>query len=383
MRGDSAAILRLQRAPARYYQRPELVEDRFDAGLRALSGNGASLHLGKIGGGNYRGGLLGLYRSSGFEVNDLGFLREADRADVAAYGRWYRFTPQGIFRSWNLGWNAYSGWTTTNLERAFTGGNVNGSFQLTNLWNGHAGVERSQAALDVRGLRGGPALRGDGGWSGWMGFGSDPRRSVRYGLQADWGVQDAPGGRRVGLHPRLDVRASGRMTLGLYPSYSVSRDPAQYVTRTSDPATGEPGWLFARLDQTVAALTGRLNYTFTPDLTLQLYAQPFVAAGRYDDFRVVSDPRASRFDDRFTPVDGRPAEPDFNVKQFRSNAVLRWEYRPGSTLFVVWSQGREHFLPDGSFRLGRDFGRLFGLDDEFDVPATNVLMVKFNYWIDM
>jgi hypothetical protein len=75
--------------------------------------------------------------------------------------------------------------------------------------------------------------------------------------------------------------------------------------------------------------------------------------------------------------------PDFNFKQFRSNAVLRWEYRPGSTLFVVWSQGREHYAADGSFRPGRDFGRLFGMDNDIDVPATNVLMIKLNYWLNL
>jgi hypothetical protein len=382
VRGDSLAIRRLQTAPARYYQRPELAVERFDGSATSLSGNGASFHLGKIGGGNYRGGLLGLYRSGGFEVNDLGYLREADRMDLAAYGRWFRFTPQGVFRRWNIGWNLYSGWTTTERERAFTGANVNGNFQLTNLWNGWWGVRRAQGAVDVRGLRGGPALRTDGEWGGWMGFGSDARRSVRYGLAGDVTISD-DGGWYYGASPSLDVRASGRMTLGLYPSLSRSVEAAQYVSSSIDAGTGERSYLFGRLDQTVVAMTTRLNYTFAPNLTLQLYAQPFVAAGRYDDFRQVANPSATRFEDRYAPVEGRPANPDFNVKQFRSNAVLRWEYRPGSTLFVVWGQGREHYLPDGSFRLGRDFGRLFGMDRGIEVPATNVLMVKLNYWLDL
>ena len=382
VRGDSLAIGRLQASPARYYQRPELVEEHFDASAASLSGNGASFHVGKIGGGNYRGGVLGLYRSGGFEVNDLGFLRESDRMDLAAYGRWFRFTPQGAFRRWNVGWNAYSGWTTTERERMFTGGNVNGNFQLTNLWNGWWGVRRNQGAVNVRGLRGGPGLRVDGEWGGWMGFESDARKSFRYGLGADWEVGDE-GSWFYGLNPSLSIRPSAQMTVSLNPSLSRSVNPAQFVQSGSDEATGERSWLFGRLDQTVVAMTARLNYTFTPELSLQLYGQPFVAAGSYDEFKAVSDPSAGRFEDRFQPVAGRPANPDFNVKQFRSNAVVRWEYRPGSTLFVVWSQGREHALPDGSFRLGRDFGRLFGMDRDVSIPATNVLMVKFNYWLDI
>ena len=409
VRGDSAAIGRLQRSPARYYQRPELAAERLDGAATSLSGNGASLHLGRIGGSRYRGGLLGLYRSGGFEVNDLGFLREADKLELAAYGRWFQSTPQGVFRRWNVGWNAFSGWSTTEGERLFTGGNVNGNFQLTNLWNGWWGFERSQGALDVRGLRGGPAIRFDPGWSGWAGFGTDARKPVRYGLETSWGVRDGNDGWRLGLYPSVDLRASGRMTLGLYPNVSWNHTAAQYVAARDDAGTGERRYLFSGLDQTVVAMTTRLNYTFSPTLTLQLYAQPFVAAGEYRGFMEVADPAARRFGDRFRPLseearacDGfygvRPQgagcgddaafayrfdDPDFNVKQFRSNAVVRWEYRPGSTLFVVWSQGREHALSDGSFRLGRDFGRLFGMDRDVSIPATNVLMVKLNYWLDI
>jgi hypothetical protein len=382
VRGDSTAIHRLQRAPQRYYQRPALAADLLDPSAGSLTGNSASLHVGKIGGGTYRGGVLGMYRSGGFEVNQLGFLREADKLETAAYGRWFRFEPQGIFRRWNLGWNLYSGWTTTEGERLFTGGNLNGSFQLTNLWNGYAGIGGNGPATDTRGLRGGPALRYDGGLNGWYGISSDNRRPVRYGVNGGWTVARVGEGYSFNASPSLSVRASDRMTLSLAPMISRSVSETQYVGAAPSPSGTQ--YLFARLDQRVAAMTARVNYTFTPDLTLQLYAQPFVAAGEYDRFLRVADPSARRFDDRFESLgDARPAEPDFNVKQFRSNAVLRWEYRPGSTLFVVWSQGRDHFAPDGSFRPGRDFGQLFGFDGDVRVPSTNVLMVKFNYWLDM
>jgi hypothetical protein len=205
------------------------------------------------------------------------------------------------------------------------------------------------------------------------------------------------------------VRSSSRLSVSLNPSISRERTATQYVGTLRDAALDESRYVFARLDQTVAALTARINYTFTPELTLQFYAQPFVAAGDYDGLMEVADPRASGFASRFRSLEGEVREcdgfygvratgdgcgdgagfaytvgnPDFNFKQFRSNAVLRWEYRPGSTLFVVWSQGREHYAADGSFRPGRDFRRLFGMDDAIDVPATNVLMIKLNYWLNL
>jgi hypothetical protein len=175
---------------------------------------------------------------------------------------------------------------------------------------------------------------------------------------------------------------------------------------TQKDALGSRRYVMARLDQNTLGVTTRLNYTISPTLSLELYAQPFVSAGTYDRFMEVTDPRAPRFRDRFTVfgaddvsydadagqyavnLDADPAadlrfdDPDFNFKQMNSNAVLRWEYRPGSTLFVVWSQGRTDYLSDGSFGVRRDFGRLMGLDGDYGVPATNVLLVKFSYWLN-
>ena len=148
-------------------------------------------------------------------------------------------------------------------------------------------------------------------------------------------------------------------------------------------------------------MTVRGDYTFSPNLSLQLYAEPFLSAGRYATFRTVRDARASRFEDRYRTLasdeigaptsegvrsvdldrDGEAdfafGDPDFNIKRFNSTAVLRWEYRPGSTLYVVWGQGRDHFSADGSANLRRDAARLF------ETPATNVFMVNATYWLGL
>jgi hypothetical protein len=198
----------------------------------------------------------------------------------------------------------------------------------------------------------------------------------------------------------VTVRAGARLRLTAGPSVSWGRDPWIFVAQPAD-ALGQRHYVFADIRQASVSLTTRMSYAFTPKLTLDFYAQPFVAAGEYGGLKEVTDPRAKEFDARFSHFgsalslndgvysvdrdgDGnaeiRFGRPDFNFKALRSNAVLRWEYRPGSTLFVVWSQGRENFEPNGAFRFGRDFGRLF---DGREAPSTNVLLVKFNYWLSL
>lgn len=133
--------------------------------------------------------------------------------------------------------------------------------------------------------------------------------------------------------------------------------------------------MFGRIDQKTVSLTARFNYTVTPRLTVQLYAAPFVSAGRYSEFKELANGRARDFSARFSAYafDGRP---DFNYRSFRTTNVARWEYKPGSTLFVVWQQGRESVLDRGTFDLQSDFGGVF------DAPARNVFLVKWAYWLN-
>ena len=149
--------------------------------------------------------------------------------------------------------------------------------------------------------------------------------------------------------------------------------PAQYVDQYLGDA-GDARYRFARLEQTTAALTARLSYTFTPRLSLQYYAQPFISSGRYSSPLEVLDPAARGFGERFQPAEAEEL-PDFNFKQLRSNAVLRWEYRPGSTLFVVWNTDLQDESSIGTFDLMRDTRRLFAAD------GTNVLLIKLSYWL--
>jgi hypothetical protein len=132
--------------------------------------------------------------------------------------------------------------------------------------------------------------------------------------------------------------------------------------------------VFGELRQRTSSMTFRVNYTLTPNLSVQLYGQPFVSAGRYERFKEMVDGRAP-FESRFVPF-AYPESADFKVLSFRTTNVMRWEYKPGSTLFVVWQQGREGFSPDGSFRFGRDYGEVFA------TQSTNAFLVKLAYWFN-
>jgi hypothetical protein len=159
--------------------------------------------------------------------------------------------------------------------------------------------------------------------------------------------------------------------------YNRSIDDSQWVNQITDTSNH---YVFARIDQSTFAITGRLNYTMTPNLSLQLYGQPFVSTGDYSRYKeLTATPRSPDYGERYTPYAYdfvANGVPDFNAKSFRTTNVLRWEYRPGSTLFVVWQQARENDFVPGGFRVGRDVRDIFG------VPPKNVFLVKLAYWIN-
>jgi hypothetical protein len=180
------------------------------------------------------------------------------------------------------------------------------------------------------------------------------------------------------VKPELDYKLSTRFTTSLSLDYTHNRNDLQYYDTFID-ASSQPHYTFAHLAQKTLALTWRLGYTFTPTTTLQIYASPFVSKGSYSDVREIADPRASDYAARYQPY-GDPAVAanpgGFNFQQFRSNVVFRWEYRPGSTVFLVWSQGRENSADLEGTRSFRG-----DLNDLFARRADDTFLVKVSYWL--
>lgn len=393
--GDTAAINRTQLSSAHYFQRPDNDHADYDPTRTSLSGYATGFELFKTGGGHWRYALAVNARSPGFEANDLGYMQNADQILQVAYVGYDQFKPSKHLRRWSVNVNQWTGWNYGGDNNSFAG-NINGNIEFHNAWDMWYSINRDQPRLSEGALRGGPIMRMQGGTGFNIGFDSDERKPFNYWVSFNYRNEDGTDGQSIGIYPGTRWRLGNRAELRLSPSISIDRRSAQYVDEIE--ADGADNYVFAELNQVTTSLTTRLSYTFTPNLSLQLYAEPFISAGDYEGFMQVADPRAVRFGDRFARYSGAEVShnaeendyvvnrtgaqfsfgnPDFNFRALRSNAVLRWEYRPGSALFLVWSQGREAFGEYGNYEFSRDADRLFGS------KATNVLLIKATYWLGL
>ncbi|HSJ23675.1 MAG TPA: DUF5916 domain-containing protein [Longimicrobiales bacterium] len=393
--GDTMALRIAQRAPQRYFQRPDADHVEFDPTRTSLQGLSGTFGLSKIGGGNWNGGVGTVFRTPGFEVNDMGFQQNADQRFVYGWFNYNSFEPGRVFRRWQVGFNPNAGWDFGGT-RLWSQVNTWGNATFNNFWSVNWFANNRWSAMSTGALRGGPAMYSPGHNNLNFSINSDRRKSV-FGSASTFAFREhGTGTLRWGANAGVTARPSARFDLSLHPGLNRNGHTWQYVTAPLSTA-GDREYIFAELDQTTVSLTARLNYTFTRDLSLQLYAQPFISAGDYSSFRRVADPRAADFNTRFrtfgddeisrdgrtytaTVADGAAvsfSDPDFTVRSLRSNAVLRWEYRPGSTLFLVWSHGRGGNTDTGAF----DFGR--GIEDLWRLQGTNTLMLKVNYWLNM
>ncbi|HEY0674260.1 MAG TPA: DUF5916 domain-containing protein [Longimicrobiales bacterium] len=393
--GDTAAINQTQRSSARFFNRPDNDHTDYDPTRTSLSGYAGGFEFFKTGGGHWRYAAALNARSPGFEVNDLGYMQNADQILQVAYVGYDQYKPTKHFRRWNVNVNQWTGWNFGGDNNSFAG-NINGSAEFHNAWDIWYSINRDQPRLSESALRGGPAMRLPGGTGFNVGFDSDERKAFNYWVSFNYYAEDETDGRSIGIYPGTRWRLGNRAELRLTPSVSLNRRSAQYIDNID--VSGNSTYLFGTLEQVTTSLTTRLSYTFTPNLSLQVYAEPFISAGDYEGFMQVADPRAGSFADRFVAYNAAEIQhdanenqytvnhdgaqftfdnPDFNFRALRSNAVLRWEYRPGSALFLVWSQGREAFSEYGDYDMRRDAGRLFGS------KATNVLLIKATYWLGL
>jgi hypothetical protein len=376
--GTPEVIARTQRSPVHYYQQPG-DDPVVDTTRTSLSGHAAQLKFGKYGGGITRFETSVVRQSAGFEVNDIGFLRRADVMDWSTWAALSFRDARWIYRWAQLNGNHWETWNTsgTRLENAL---NFNGHMGLRNNWDVHLGntFGRLTGSYCDRCTRGGPPLRQSRGIFPWGGINTDSRRTLSGGLWVNLRFTDEGRSRGSSLNPYLNLRLSTRLQAGLGTGFSRDRNATQWYGNFTD-STGTTHYTFARLTQRTVSMTTRINYTVTPDLTFEFYGEPFVSTGTYTDIREVSDtPGAERYADRFRPYTAPAGSPaSFKYTQLRTNAVVRWEYRPGSTLFVVWAHGREDASNEYSRRSwARDYRELFELHPD------NTFLVKVAYWLN-
>ena len=380
VQGSRAAILAVQTDAVHYYQRPDGGLP-LDSTRTSLGGDAEEFKIGKVAGANLMFESAYQRRSPGFEVNDLGFLRRADQQSWSTWVGYFDRHPRAFYNrfQWNNNWWQY--WTTRGLpqEAAY---NTNVQITLRNNWGWHMGGTLGQlgATYDDRAARGGPAVRQESYFAPWLFVNGDNRRSIVPGMSVNYVRRQGGRGSSIDLGPELDYKMLGSFSSSVSLNWSHDVSDNQWYGNFTD-TLGATHYTFAHLDQTTTSATLRLNYTLTPNVSLQAYMQPFVSKGTYSDVRQLSStPRAARYEDRYAPY-GDPAvtsDPGgFNFKQFQSNLVFRWEYRPGSTLFVVWNEGRQGSVP---FEGNGDFGG--DVRDLFRLHPANTFLVKMSYWLN-
>ena len=394
VQGDAAAITRLQRAFPRLYQRPDAGGLSVDDAREALGGLTAEANLLKASGERWLGSLHAGYVSPGFDANDLGFQSRADLVNVGGVLIYTQNQPTGAFRRYGV--NAFSGaeWNTGGDRLStFIGLNANG--QLQSFWGGRVSANAWTRSVDDRATRGGPLAGSPAGFQVNGNIWSDDRKPVSGYVWGN-GRTDELGSWGLGVGVGVEARPSANLSLSVGPSVGASFTAQQYVAALDAPAmeaTFGRRYVFAGADQANVSAEIRADWTFTPDLTLQLFARPFIASGTFGGYSQLGAPGQTRFEvfgedvgtaeteegaTTIDPGDGSDPftlAPGFTVRSMQGNAVLRWQYRPGSTLFLVWQQQRDGFDPAGDLRFRRDARALF--TDEL----TNVFLVKLSFWL--
>jgi len=392
VRGSPQAMLETQQSTTHLFQRPDAAYLGVDSSLTSMRGLAGSVRVTKEGGGHTRGGAAIKATTPGFEANDLGLQPRADAITGLLWAGWVGFTPTRFTREWET-WGTL--WTGSSFggERERLGGRLFGYTTLKNYWSMFGAVERYEPILSLTALRGGPALATPGHTGGFVHVTSDNRAAVVAELDVRGNRDDSGPGRLFSTTTTLSARVGPAMQLSAAPSLAWWRNPQQFVA--SGTVGGTTHHVVGDLLQSTASLTLRASYALSSRLSVQLYAQPFLSAGEYRTLGEVESARSRHFGDRvrlFAPdsihtTDGGAlaigtstgtlsiGRPDYVFEQLNANALLRWEYRPGSTLFVVWSQGRTADSDPTSFDIGAQSR------DLFRTPATNVLLVKVSHWM--
>lgn len=396
LQGSEASILDAQRSSARYYQRPDNDYVDLDPTRTSLSGHAGSVRLTRTNNHPFVFQSGFAWRSPGFEINDLGFMRTADGINQFTWLAYQQRNPIGIFDRWAVNFNQRANW---DFGRNYQGSsfNINTNANFRNKYRAGVSISRDEEQFSNTELRGGPSSRWPGSWYFEAWGGTDQRKQLFASL-GGWQLRGDDASEDIReVWAELTWRPTDAMLFSLNPSHNVGQREMQYIGTESFGA--DDRYLFGFLEQETTSLTLRFDYSITPNLTVQLYASPFVSTGRYQRFKRTTDPRARNFEDRFANFTGQQIaldstgdrfevdedgdgridygfdDPDFDFRDFNSNLVVRWQYRPGSTVFLVWSQGRQETT---TRRAELSFNRQ--LDQLFSAPAEDVLLLKISRW---
>jgi hypothetical protein len=422
--GSPEALVAIQRSSVHYFQRPDATRARVDSSATSMMGAEWRVQLDRQNTEHWSGSLWHAGVTKGFEVNDFGFSTNRERLDGGASLGYRELTPGSVLRQFNLGlrtvynfsWEAFDdagSWDS--WRRAYTNGNftLNGGVTFLSYKSLNGNLSFQPDLYSRTATRGGPVMIQPGNLNMSVSAGSDRRKPTSFGTGFNYTRANRDGGDDWSVDANVTLRPNSGVQITIQPEFEVQKDAAQYVANTGavafQPTFGRR-YLFGELEQKSVGLEVRVNYTLSPTLSFQLFAQPLLSSGDYLAYKQLLGPDSYDFQ-TFTEGtavtvgnsvfcgggsickdaagdqridfngDGVPdytfADQDFNVRSLVGNAVLRWEYRPGSTIFLVWQRQQEEEVGTGEFRFGRDLGGLWR------APAHNRFLVKVNYWLGL
>ncbi|MFP3948055.1 MAG: DUF5916 domain-containing protein, partial [Longimicrobiales bacterium] len=423
VRGDSTAMIRIQRSSGHYFQRPDAPYVSLDSTATSMSGAEWRVQLDRQRG-NWTGGVWAAQVTPGFEINDLGFSQNLQRLDGGARVGYRDIEPGEYLRSWNV--NAFmfhnfshdilkenigswSDWGEAHMAGTFR---TETRLEFPNYWQLNLGLGYGPESVSRTATRGGPKMIESAGVEMSARLETDSRKRVSFRPDISYRDGDLGENSRLQTGMTMEVRPSSSVEIRVEPQVSWTTDEAQYVA-TTDAVPYEPTfgrrYLFGKLDRRELSMETRVNWSFSPTLTLEVFAQPLISSGDYVEYRQLTEPGTYDFlhfdegrvsesggvvscvggatcegpdHERYVDFDGDGRsdysfrDRDFNIRSLIGNAVLRWEFRPGSRLFFVWQRQQRTRADVGDFDLGRDASSLFG------ARSDDVFIIKMDYWLD-
>ncbi|MBN1997138.1 carbohydrate binding family 9 domain-containing protein [candidate division KSB1 bacterium] len=393
--GDTEAIRDLQYSSARYYHRPDAEHVELDTTKTSLSGHGGEFEIGKAANGEWRFFERLNWRSPGLELNDVGYLQTADNISMTTSIGYVVPEPISIFRNYEIFGEHTAEWDFSNqyLHSIFM---TSFNCGFVNKWSFSTSFLRMTRTLDTRILRGGPAVYTQGFWHNDYSIQTDHSQKLSFDFRYHYHIYDDKISYLNEIQPGVNIKLSNSLLFSSDLNLYQQRDMLYFIP--SIELNNSTDYLLAQLERKTAGMTFRIDWALSPELTIQFYGNPYVSVGKYSRYKKVKNPRAEKYQELYillTPeqmkydmetrvfnVDENLSgetdyiinNPNFNFREFRSNLVLRWEYKTGSIFYLVWAQGRS------VYELSDKYSAVQSLNSIYDLAPNNIFLVKFNHW---
>ena len=393
VQGSEEAIKNTQESITHLFQRVDAGHVTLDSTRTSLTGTGGNIKIGKIGNGHWKFESGGTWRSPELELNDIGFQRQADDIRHYTWIGYQTLKPDSTFRRVGINYNHWTAWDFDGNHN-YVQFNTNSWQNWKGNWFTNVGFNYAPIQYSNFALRGGPRLRLSPWMSFWNSINTDNRKKLRFSMFHNGRKAVDNSYKTYYIEAGVNYQPINALRISAFPSLSINSDKLQFIDNFDD-VNGSPRYLNGEIEQRTLSMSFRLNYTINPNLTIQYWGQPFISRGRYSNFKHIMDPTAKQFENRYTQyntdqvsladgiysvdedvngsVDFSFDDPDFSFVQFRSNLVIRWEYIPGSEIFLVWSQD-----------VSRDGDPSAGLlpslgDNIFGQKPQNIFLLKATY----